>query len=222
MGVGSFKGHHLVSSRPLFASRSGRREIFEGKSYFYRSPPSAVRSLQSGGNAPRRDRSWEVRSSNRQSLQGQKLGSLPCLATAGARWTGRRTFLGPVKKYRSPCPVVQLPFVIFKALLGPMGAGYTTGRMSHSSGMISEDVALTSGSQVNILRMYLRSCSFSSPGGMVVTKSSRLILRIRTSEVHWPARLWVIEADTGCAREPRPSLETYRSRKNRSSIIDFA
>lgn len=39
--------------------------------------------------------------------------------------------------------------------------------------MSSYELALPSASQVSILRMNLRNWSFSSPGGIVVTKSSK-------------------------------------------------
>ena len=58
--------------------------------------------------------------------------------------------------------------------------------MSHSSGMISFAVALTSGSQVNIFRINFRNNSFSSPGGIVVTKSSREVLGMGGSDAQLP------------------------------------
>jgi hypothetical protein len=62
----------------------------------------------------------------------------------------------------------------------------STGLMSHSSWMISDDVALTSGSQVNIFRINLRNISFSSPGGIVVTKSSKEVLGIGGLDIQLP------------------------------------
>ena len=58
--------------------------------------------------------------------------------------------------------------------------------MSHSSWMISDDIALTSGSQVNIFRINFRNISFSSPGGIVVTKSSKEVLGIGGSDIQLP------------------------------------
>ena len=60
------------------------------------------------------------------------------------------------------------------------------GLISHSSGIISFDVALTSGSQVNIFRIKRRNWSFSSPGGIVVTNSSSEVFGIGTSEAQFP------------------------------------
>jgi len=62
----------------------------------------------------------------------------------------------------------------------------STGLMSHSSWMISDDVALASGSQVNIFRMNFKNISFSSPGGIVVTKSSKEVLGIGISDIQLP------------------------------------
>jgi hypothetical protein len=62
----------------------------------------------------------------------------------------------------------------------------STGLMSHSSWMISDDVALTSGSQVNIFRINFRNISFSSPGGIMVTKSSKEVLGIGGSDIQLP------------------------------------
>lgn len=58
-----------------------------------------------------------------------------------------------------------------------------TAIISHSSWMISEDVALTSGSPVNIFRINFRSLSFSSSGGTVVIKFSKDISGIRGSDI---------------------------------------
>ena len=60
------------------------------------------------------------------------------------------------------------------------------GLISHSSGIISEDVARTSGSHVKILRMNLRDMSFSSPGGMVVTKSLKEVCGIGREDIPLP------------------------------------
>ncbi len=52
--------------------------------------------------------------------------------------------------------------------------------------MISQDVALTSGSQVNIFRLNFRSISFSSPGGTVVIKFSKDVSGIGGSDIQLP------------------------------------
>jgi hypothetical protein len=55
---------------------------------------------------------------------------------------------------------------------GNAGPMISLGLISHSSKRRSADSALTAGSQVNCFRIYFRDRSFSSPGGMTVTKSS--------------------------------------------------
>jgi hypothetical protein len=62
----------------------------------------------------------------------------------------------------------------------------STGLIRHSSGIISFDVALTSGSQVKIFRMNRKNWSFSCPGGIVVTKSSREVFGTGGSETQFP------------------------------------
>ena len=86
-----------------------------------------------------------------------------------------------------------------------------TGFMSHSSWMISDDVALTSGSQVNIFRINLRNISFSSPGGIFVTKSSKEVLGMGGSDIQLPVV-------TGCQIHLVQSSDYGLSIGNRSEI----
>lgn len=91
----------------------------------------------------------------------------------------------PVHTRPVPCKVEKLsiPFGNLDKIHHIMSS---TGLISHSSWMISEDVALTSGSQVNIFRINFRSISFSSPGGTVVIKFSKEVSGIGGSAIHLP------------------------------------
>lgn len=71
------------------------------------------------------------------------------------------------------------------------------GLISHSSGIISFEVALTSGSQVKIFRIKRKNWSFSSPGGIVVTKSSSEVFGIGSSETQFPV---IVRVRTGVDR----------------------
>jgi len=75
------------------------------------------------------------------------------------------------------------------------------GRISHSSSMSSFAVPRSSGSHVNSLRVNLKNISFSSPGGIVVTKSSSDVCGIgHSANVHFPEVYIIV------SREPDTSM----------------